>query len=79
MEHGAKRFTPPIWFALPITITDKEHDVHTTDEEAEAAEGIFAWPLMPGCQIPKVALLTPVPDELPGAVASGTAFCCVPR
>lgn len=61
---------------IPITITGKEHDVHTTDEEAEAAEGIFAWALMPGCQTPKVALLTPVPDELPCAVASMMALLC---
>lgn len=64
---------------IPITITGKEHDAHKTDEEAEAAEGIFAWALMPGCQMPKVALLTPVLDELPCAVASVMEFSCVPR
>ena len=64
---------------LPITLTGQEHDAHMTDEEAEAAEGIFAWPLMPGCQTPKVAFLTPVPDELPCAVASVTVFSYAPR
>ena len=59
MEYGAKCFTPAIWFALPIAIAGKEHDVHTTDEKAEAAERLFAWALMLGCLTPTPVPLTP--------------------
>ena len=60
---------------LPITVAGKEHDIHMTDEEAEAKKKLFAWALMPGCLTPMLVLLTPVPDELlPCAVASSSCI-----